>query len=88
MQKPFNKYREHYQVPLLLVLVNFYGVAVIFYGQGYIYQHLSAIDINKALLSGIALVLIMVCLFKPLGGLGRITCWLSLLSLVYIFWGT
>lgn len=86
MQKPFNKTREHYQVPLLLVLANFYGVAVIFYGQGYLNQQLSSIDNNKALLSGIALVLIMVCLFRPLAGLGRITCWLCILSLIYIFW--
>lgn len=88
MQKPFNKTREHYHVPILLLMANFYLVAVIYYGQGYVNQQLSATEINKAILSGISFALTIVCLSKPLEALTRITCWFCLLSLVYIFWGT
>lgn len=87
MQKSFNKTREHFHVPMLLVMINFFVVTVIYYAHGYVNQSFAPMELYKALLSGTSFVLVLISLFAQLEPFTRITYMFSLLTVIYVFWG-
>ncbi|MEX2593841.1 MAG: hypothetical protein WD426_13790 [Anditalea sp.] len=85
MPKSFNKIREHYHVPLLLVLINFFLVSAIYYVHGYTNENFSSGEILKAQLSGISLTLALCSLFTSWEPFTKITYIVSLLTVLFIF---
>lgn len=86
MARSFNKTWEHYHVPLLMVLINFFLVAVVYYSHGFLHQDFPWGEWTKLFLSAACLLLIFWCLLRHLYPLIYLTYAISLVSIVYFFW--
>lgn len=85
--KPFNKIREHFHVPMLLILINFFVVTTIYY----LYQYLQPTGMVTAATNGFfsfgTLFFLFASLYSRSGSLTKFTYMVSTAFSIYFFWG-